>query len=305
VIARSGWRRKIRRATAFVRKNGLSDVMMAVGLSLRSMLPGYREQVIGNVPTFVRTDIDVARVAWLEHRWAAETLNLTPAAAEVELPSGPGYWICMVPRCGSTYLSQLLIRTGVLGRPQEYLNIEGVYRREARAAGFESYLRQVRVDAATSNGVHGMKVTFDHIAHLIQRDLFPLPSDRYVYLTREDVLMQGISFYRAVRSGVWTEPSARTPRPVEYDAEAIWEHVDMLVRMMSQWERLFAWYGIQPLRLTYEELVSSPAEAVRAIAELMGVEIEMSQIPTTAGFHQQRDRQSTAWATRLRAEARP
>ena len=293
--------RSIRRAVKFVRLHDASDMAAATALTLRTLVPRYRHEIVGNIPPLLRTDVDVARVAWLEHRWQHETFDRGVVPRRGAAAAGRGYWICMTPRSGSTYLARLLTGTGVLGRPMEYLNVESAYRKASRAADFATYLGQVREDAGTPNGVHGIKVAYDHILHFMQRGLMPSPGDRYLYVTREDLLLQGISFYRAEQSGVWTSPSPRSPRPVKFDAVAIWEYVDALVRMMAQWERFFAYHDITPLRLTYERIEADPRAAVVRTAELLDVAMDPASVDPEVRVRRQRDETSLEWAQRARS----
>ena len=123
-----------------------------------------------------------------------------------EFCDGPNYLICYAPRSGSTHLTSLLRRTGVLGRPADVLNLD--YQRlpanrqnildetglhticdAQRIYGSQTvaeYLAHLTWIGRTPNAVFGMKADLYQASILMRRGLFrggPL-SWKYIYLTR-------------------------------------------------------------------------------------------------------------------------
>jgi LPS sulfotransferase NodH len=224
-----------------------------------------------------------------------------------------GYVLCGAPRCGSSYLCNLLEATGVLGRPLEYFNGQGL--RGFLAADYpddpEAQLQAMARYAVTPNGVYGLKMFPKFFDHAIDtRWAERLANLSFVYLTRRDLLGQAISEVRAEQTQQWGPGNHRwgPPRtehggPV-YDFAAINAALISMVRQEGRWQYYFARNGLAPLRLVYEEWVVDPQSAVAAVAALVGLD----ETPVVeAGpnlFNIQRDDLTEDWRTRFLGQAR-
>jgi LPS sulfotransferase NodH len=209
-----------------------------------------------------------------------------------------GYVLCLTPRSGSTWLAALATKTGVLGLPREYFNPDTPLE-DSGASDRAEYLDDVLRAAATPNGVYGVKADFDQLATFIVGSpvlRLPRPETSYVYLTREDVVLQSISYQKAAQSGVWN--SRRTAREYRLDRDATWHHVRRLTAMMRAWELAFATFGLSPLRITYEQLEKDPVEVLQRIATSVGVELD----PAVLSLEVATQRQRTADDERVRDE---
>jgi len=107
-----------------------------------------------------------------------------------------------------------LTSTGVLGRPLEYFN--GPARRQLTDPTYPDDPRQqvVRIltMGRTPNGVYGLKMfasQFREVAGALKLS-HELPNLRFVYLRRNDVLGQAISWVRSLQTNQWrsTSPAA-------------------------------------------------------------------------------------------------
>lgn len=137
--------------------------------------------------------------------------------------------IATSPRTGSWLLSDLLSKTDLVGRPDEYFRLD--FAKEiARDLELDTkglsraYLEGIVAGTATADGVFSAKIHPHHFDRLLkalraaERDgkkaagdgddeaamvarWFPDP--RYVYLKRRDHRRQAISYWRALQSGVW------------------------------------------------------------------------------------------------------
>jgi len=127
-------------------------------------------------------------------------------------PAPVSYIIATTVRTGSYLLCEALDYTNVAGRPSETLNLElrPSYSREwglPSDASLAEYVRALRKQGTSPNGVFGIKIHGHHIdplakewcflgpAHEVLQELFP--GARYIYLHRRDRRAQAISFYRA------------------------------------------------------------------------------------------------------------
>ncbi|HYN95039.1 MAG TPA: Stf0 family sulfotransferase [Pilimelia sp.] len=211
--------------------------------------------------------------------------------------------LCASRRTGSTLLGEALHRAGGLGCPLEYLHPgfrPGFAERWGTPdiAGYVAALYRHRIDATGTLGVKlfwpdltgvcaerhpaeaasfgadlsddlvGRHRVFGRITELIA-EFFPNPT--YVYLWRRDALRQAVSDHRAVRSGRWRQFTP-TPPDETVTAEDVRRVGDAIARFRYQhqrWREFFAWQGVTPLEVTYEELLRDyPATARRVAAGL-------------------------------------
>jgi LPS sulfotransferase NodH len=212
------------------------------------------------------------------------------------------FMIAAIPRTGSTYLSHILWRTGGLGAPLEYLNFDkkGHYgdldgAPDRQVAHWKSVLRT----RTSPNGVFGfkcfvmeLKLIMDHNPRLHAM----LQPSHMVYLTRRDRNAHAVSYARAFTSGVWcVEQAAQFGGHLEYSQEAL-ERADRWIDAQSRiWEEIFEISGIEPLRLTYEDVVADPHSAVSQVARYLGTSlagIPPLQVPPVL---KQSDSESEAW----------
>jgi LPS sulfotransferase NodH len=201
--------------------------------------------------------------------------------------------ICMTPRSGSTALSGLMLATGALGRGGERLNRHSGFLSRVIAAtpprSLRHLLEMVIRSSRSANGVAQIKADLPQLLPFLADpacfDL--LRRAGIVYLTRENVLAQAISRYRGIQTGVWhaaakgqADPAAdpgtdRGPdrgTDVPFDHAAIAGQIDRIAGMMACYERLFARLGLQPLRITYEQIAADPGAVLGRIAALAGVD---------------------------------
>jgi LPS sulfotransferase NodH len=127
-----------------------------------------------------------------------------------------------------------------------------------------------------------------------------LPNLHFVYLTRDDLLAQAISWARALRTEQYrsTQPAKR--RAV-YDADLIRSQLMAVVRERAQWEAFFARTGIEPLRIVYERFLEDQSSYVDRVASLVGIEnpvVDQRRVDLVI----QRDAVSEEWKQRFRAE---
>jgi LPS sulfotransferase NodH len=215
-----------------------------------------------------------------------------------------GYAICTQPRSGSNLLCQVLSSTGQLGHPLEYFNAPA-----RRALGLPDFpdSPKLQIEAilrlgATPNGVYGLKLFASQFAAVSARLRWTelLPNLHFVYLSREDLLGQAISWARALQSEQYrsTQPAKRAPR---YDAKLIRSRLMAIVRERAQWEAFFARTGIEPLRIVFERFLEDRAGQVAQVAGLVDVPNPIVD-PSRVDLAMQRDCTTQQWKQRFRAE---
>jgi LPS sulfotransferase NodH len=201
-------------------------------------------------------------------------------------------------------LCQVLSSTDQLGHPLEYFNGPG-----RRALGLPDFpdAPELQIDAilrlgATPNGVYAVKLFASHFAAFSRRLRWTevLPNLHFVYLIRDDLLGQAVSWARALQTTQYrsTQPAKRA---AVYDSGLIRSQLMTVVRERAQWEAFFARTGINPLRIVYERFLEDRSSHVDRVADLMDVEnpvVDQLRIDLVI----QRDTVTEEWKQRFRAE---
>lgn len=225
--------------------------------------------------------------------------------------SKKNYIICFTARSGSTMLCSILKKTGLLGTPEEFINPRGVmqsYLKQYPALDTLQYFDLLRRDQVSPNGVFGMKTSFPDFEPLLDQGIVAklLSPVKFIYLTRQDVILQAISAYVARRSGRWHNIKNQSNgqsvfQDIEYEETEILKLVDKFILERLKWEKFFTLYSIEPLRITYESVVKNPNNNVKNICAFMDEEINikidlgMSETSKVGGEINQ------TWANRIRA----
>ena len=193
------------------------------------------------------------------------------------------YCIAFTARSGSTWLENLIHQTGFLGIPQEWFNPHAA-RNTVQASAcrdlpqYYQYLKIARKNA----DVFAMQLTWPQ-AQLVFNAGHPNLFDdiqHWFYLKRLDYVAQGVSLYKAVRSGHFhSTQNDREKKVVSYDEKMIITHTLRILAHEFMYETFFDRRGIKPEALWYEELISSTTEAVLIRF------IETLQLPKSAYEH--------------------
>lgn len=213
-----------------------------------------------------------------------------------------GYAICGVGRSGSSWFAKVLGSTGVLGLPQDFLNTP--YQRRLYGPSYPAdraeQVRRILTDGATSNGVYGLKVFPIYLYNALQRIRWTelLPNLRFVHWRRRDILGQALSRHRALQTLQWRSTQGTRIEPV-YNGEEILEGMRWIAIQDARWEVFFARNGVEPLRLVYEDVMSTLQASVDAVARLVGVEGQPRIDPTQVELEIQRDATTEGWRARF------
>lgn len=225
------------------------------------------------------------------------------------------YLICTSPRSGSNLLSNLLIQTQQAGTPREYLcthqiaaqgpKTSGLRSIEGHPSRFQRYYDGVR-RANSQGGRFGMKAHFHQLVWANQNGfrLQPNRPDRFVHLTRADVLGQAISFVRAQQTGAWHTGQDEKREPW-FDADAITKAITFLQEQDQGWQQLFAATGIEPYRMAYETFVADMPGELTALLEFLDIDTRAMDVEacieqSTSRVRRQRDGISGEWRARYR-----
>jgi LPS sulfotransferase NodH len=110
-----------------------------------------------------------------------------------------------------------------------------------------------------------------------------------------------ISFARAIQSGIWRkeQETGREPR-VEYSQAAIEGAERLIEGQDAAWEQMFRDLKIEPLRLWYEDALAAPAEAVRQVADYLGVELSPDAVVAVPEVRKQSQADAEDWAAQYK-----
>lgn len=167
--------------------------------------------------------------------------------------------ICTTPRTGGNWLDFELTLAG-LGEPDEYLRYA-----LTEEASIRDALRWIW-DRHTSAGIFGVKVHWNERYGIRFIDVLPPPPESrlYVYLRRGDLDIQARSWALALTYQTWMD---RPPPGAVADRTLVAECRSQLKHMNGCWEEWFRSYGIEPLRITYEQMLIDVAFVVGQIGQ--------------------------------------
>lgn len=242
------------------------------------------------------------------------------------------YIVCTSPRSGSTLLCRMLAATGVAGDPESLfyrpalddwmtrLNVhaQGTTERECLDMIMRAAIRRGRGETPVF-GLRQQRPSFDFLCRQlailhpgaetdldrIERTFGPT---RFIHLTRPDKLDQAVSYLKAQQTGLWHVAAdgsewERTapPRAPVYDAARISDCVGMLDGYDRGWNAWFHREGIEPVRITYDELSDAPGATLRLVLERLGLDPRAADgIEPEVG--RMADTTSRDWIVRFRAE---
>jgi len=183
------------------------------------------------------------------------------------------YGILFTPRSGSSWLTDVLDSSNMLGRPKEWFNPNFVpdITRALNARSLDDYLAMLR-RKQKRGGYFAFEATIFHIRAIFGSERvflahFPPADVPFFYLIREDIVAQAVSLAKAVGTGVFhsvqqgAEEVERRETNFAYDADQIAHWLDHIHRQERECEALFRAEGLAPHRMSYEQIMADGATA--------------------------------------------
>ncbi|MFE9204447.1 Stf0 family sulfotransferase [Micromonospora sp. NPDC007230] len=242
------------------------------------------------------------------------------------------YFVCATPRTGSSLLLGLLASTGVAGHPQAYFRSPdellwadrwGIPRTAEGRFDYADYVRAALAAGRTDNGVFGAKLMWGTLDELVDKLAAAYPGlhaspvtlldrafgrTRFVFLRRDDVLAQAVSWLRAEQTGTWFKGgngeisgNTGTGAPPHFDADGITHYLTVIRQHNAAWEAWFASWGIRPHVVRYEDLDRDMVAITRGILGFLGLDLPEAGRSITAQHHRQADDLNRQWIKRYRA----
>lgn len=176
--------------------------------------------------------------------------------------------IASTPRVGSTLLAKGLTGAGAAPVFGEFFN--RVHRSDfVKRWGLlskEEYVRQLYRHRTTPDGIFAVKAHFSQFEAFM--DLMPEASRcRYVFIERENKILQAVSFFLGTLSGRWASGQQAKRRITEddYDFATIYAHLADILGQNIAWVNFFNSNGIAPMHVVYERLAAQHETTVREV----------------------------------------
>jgi LPS sulfotransferase NodH len=218
-------------------------------------------------------------------------------------------------------LCGLLASTGLAGRPEEYFwrDDERRWSQRWRVSTFSDYLRAAVGQGSTPNGVFGAKVMYGYLPDLLgklaelpggrglgDRELLErqFPNLRCLWIWREDVVAQAVSWARALQTNVWAAGDGQPATTPRFDFAQIDELVRAAEEGRTGWRRWFDSNGFVPMGIRYEDLVADKTGTTRRALDFLGIDVP-ADLPIRTRSARQSDALNREWAARYRALASP
>lgn len=190
------------------------------------------------------------------------------------------YAIVCGSRSGSTYLCELLRSTNRCGNPQEFFNpaLVSDYKRQlklSQSADLMTYKHKVMNQFATANSVFGVKI----VGCSEQLELFTasgLQPTHWIWLEREDKILQAISRYKAWKTNRWHKRIGDSYPAVEYSQKDIQWCLDEIYKEEEFFADFFS--DKDHIKISYElDLCAEPDQTI--LACLAHMDINIDEIP--------------------------
>ena len=239
------------------------------------------------------------------------------------------FLICATPRTGSTLLCGMLASTTVAGRPESYFREADerswaarwdIVRSPDGGYGYAEFVRAAVAAGSTGNGVFAARIMWGTLDRMVDRlgPVHPASAggdlDRlhrafghtgFVYLRRDDVLAQAVSWHRAEQTNLWHRTGREEPqgpqRKARFDFDRIRGLVQTIEEHNSAWRAWFVRVGIQPHLVRYEDLDSDPVGEAVGVLDFLGLELPPGRAIETS-HRRLADELSAEWIERYRAE---
>lgn len=290
------------------RQDGSSDPSLTHA-SMEQVANSQNTSVSCKTPARKRAYKPDAKIVWPElaevNRKRFEKLLKQPAPNKE-------YTLFFTARSGSSRLNDILLKTdrmGKLGEAYNPANVPGMSR-ALGATNLDEYVNVIR-RFKQSGRVCGTDVTYSMIDYVFGGPkvfMSYFGKGPAIWLIREDIVLQAISLYKLTTTKVAHSVSSsqqeqlKADQKFSYNARQIKKWLGHLRSNETRTENLFMFFGVQPLRLSYEELSAVDDTAIaRSIARFL--EIDLDGSPEIKSDHKKLGTEKNqAFADRFRAE---
>ncbi|MGE4481626.1 MAG: Stf0 family sulfotransferase [Acidocella sp.] len=199
-------------------------------------------------------------------------------------PPSRKYIIMFTARSGSTWLTNVLSGTKLLGTPEEFINPDFVLgvARSLNTKEPAPFLELLQCRRKSPNGVFGMEVRHIDIELFGEDVFFKTFGENTVFfnLWRENIVAQAVSLYRAVSSGRYHSTDNAAPTVPPYDADHINRWLMHLHLQENANIKLLGKRGIIFDNLRYETMVKNRETTLELFFDRLGLKDQQKEIET-------------------------
>ncbi len=206
------------------------------------------------------------------------------------VPPKKSYIICTYERTGSSVLSSMLQQSGLVGHPHEQFNSIMHGQAEKGNVDYVPFIKGFISRSASENGVSGTKMHWSFYEefrkamhrHDLYRDLDGaaliekvMPNTSFIYLVRNDRIRQAISLWKSRRTGGWHAEGNKKPEYVnpKYSYRKIRRYMKKFDRQYRSWEAFFESCRIEPLVISYEDMIRDFGGTCIMVLQRVGADI--------------------------------
>jgi LPS sulfotransferase NodH len=229
----------------------------------------------------------------------------------------------------------LLDSTGVAGHPESYFRQPdehswadrwGIASSPDGAFSYADYVQAALATGRTENGVFAARIMWGTLDQVVSKLATVYPElagadgdllerafgrTRFVYLRRDDVVAQAVSWHLAEQTNVWFETAQVRPEPEpepvpgrepHFGFDQIQQLVQLIEEHNAAWRGWFSAAGIRPHMVRYEDLDADPVGVTRGILDFLGLELPAGR-EILVQHKRLADELNTRWIGRYRHEA--
>jgi LPS sulfotransferase NodH len=206
--------------------------------------------------------------------------------------------------------------TELAGRPEEYFRPDylALYLRDwggPVGASIDEYTRLCINATSSDNAVFTAKLHWYQMGWLIKqlrssadRNVPPhelvarqFPAVRYIHLVRSNHARQALSWYRAIQTNQWFKIDASAPHVDERepDYQQVRWLEDLIGEHTAAWAAYFNAAGVEPLRISFEEMVRDRDQTVCRVMDELGVCLPAAYRAPRGRMRQQSDGRTERW----------
>ncbi|NJW54047.1 Stf0 family sulfotransferase [Salinimicrobium oceani] len=184
------------------------------------------------------------------------------------------YVICSTARSGSTLLARSLLMTDKAGLPHEYFDEsnKGDFYKRWKFNSIQEYIEYLKVHRVSKNGYFGFKIHYNQYNSVFED--IPLesffPNIKYIFITRKDKIMQGISLEKATQTNKWSS-EFKAVNTSRFNYSNIKENVDQLKYDEERWLEYFKRNKVKPFIVTYENFIADYKGTVKEILTFLNI----------------------------------
>lgn len=209
--------------------------------------------------------------------------ELLPACSSTpERPECARIVLIFTPRSGSSWIGDLLARTGIFGKPYEYGNRFLIQQFGVSARTEYEYFCGIEQAYRGENNVFSIEISWGDIENVSTLNFFDLYRDAiFFHLRRRDLIDQAISAMMATETGIFHRVG-NTDILGPSGSKEVDLTSDEISRLLKKWSAHISYYEwmteyhllnnkISAIPLYYEDILEDPVGSIRGIVRAAGL----------------------------------